>query len=85
MYLDFESGIRGGLSQVSTRYAKANNNYSKNYNKNAEDSYIMYYNANNLYGGAMSSHLPTKDFKYNNEQWTEEKILELKDDDDKGY
>ena len=40
----------------------------------------MYYDANNLYGGAMSSYLPTKDFKYSNEEWTEEKILELKDD-----
>ncbi|WP_428028763.1 hypothetical protein [Arcobacter sp.] len=45
----------------------------------------MYYDANNLYGGAMSSYLPTKDFKYSNEEWTKEKILKLKDDADKGY
>ena len=36
----------------------------KNYNKNAESSYFMYLDANNLYGWAMSQELPANRFKW---------------------
>ena len=48
--LIIEKGIRGGICQSTYRYAKANNRYMKNYNKNIEPSFIGYLDANNLYG-----------------------------------
>jgi hypothetical protein len=32
-----------------------------------ESNYIMYWDANNLYGWAMSQHLPYKDLKFDND------------------
>ena len=40
MLLMVEEGIRGGICHSIHRYAKANNKYMKNYNKNKESSYI---------------------------------------------
>ena len=37
----------------------------KNYNKNIESSYLMYLDANNLYGWAMFQKLPVNGFKWN--------------------
>ena len=64
MLLMVEKGIRGGICQAIHRYAKANNKYMKNYDKNIESSYIQYLDANNLYGWAMSQKLPGNDFKW---------------------
>ena len=57
MLLIVEERIRGGMCQVVYRYAKANNKYMKNYNKSIESSYLMYLDANNLHGWAMSQKL----------------------------
>ena len=63
MLLMIESGIRGGISQSIHKYAKANNKYMKNYNKSIISSYLMYLDANNLYGWAMCKKLPVNDFE----------------------
>ena len=85
MYEFCEQGIRGGLSQISKRYAQANNKYMTNYDETKEDSYIIYLDANNLYGHSMSQYLPISDFKWNNGQWTKEKIMAIGDEDKTGY
>ena len=64
MLLIVEKGTRGGICQAIHRYAKANNKYMKNYNKNIESSYLMYLDANNLYRWAMSQQLPVNGFKW---------------------
>ena len=64
MLLMTEKVIRGEVCQTTQRYAKANNEYIKNYNKNNESSYIEYLDANNLHGWAISQKLPAKGFKW---------------------
>ena len=69
MLLFFEKSIKGGISSVFHRYAKANNPYlSDSYDPSEETSYLMYLDANNLYGWAMSEPLPYGSFSWLSEQ-----------------
>ena len=87
MLLMVEEGIRDGICHSIHRYAKVNNKYMKDYDKNKEYSYIQYLDANNLHGWAMSQKLPVNDFKWiNNVSKINEKFIKNYDDDsDKGY
>ena len=64
MYMFFEKGIRGGMSKAVTRHFKANNKYLPNHDESKKSSFLMYLDANNLYGLAMVQKLPYSDFKW---------------------
>ncbi|GFW73971.1 uncharacterized protein TNCV_544951 [Trichonephila clavipes] len=85
MLLFIEKGVRGGISQCCNRYAIANNRYMSNFNPDYEIKYLMYLDANNLYGYAMSKYLPLKDFVWGDNNLTEQDILNLSDESDVGY
>ena len=46
MLLMVEKGIRGGICHAIHRYAKANDKYMKDYNKDEEESFLKYLDAN---------------------------------------
>ena len=60
----FEKCMRAGVSYISHRYGKANNKYLKSHEPNKEWKHIIYLDANNLYGYAMSKFFPTSVFKW---------------------
>ncbi|XP_071652904.1 uncharacterized protein [Temnothorax longispinosus] len=64
MVLFVERGIRGGLSQCSLRYVRANNRHVPTYDSSQPTTYLMYYDVNNLYGWAMSELLPYANFRW---------------------
>ena len=59
-----KKGIRRGMCHAIYRYAKSNNKFTKDYDKNKESSYIKYWDVNCLYDWAMSQTLPTNKFKW---------------------
>ena len=64
MFQFIKKGMHGGVSYITNRYGNTNNKYMKEYNEKALSKYIMYLDANNLYGWAMSQYLPTGNFKW---------------------
>ena len=74
MLLLVEKGKRGGMFHSIYRYAKANNKYMKDYDKNKESSYLQHWDANNLCGWAISQKLPVNNFEWikNTSQFNED-------------
>ena len=85
MFQFIEKGMRGGTSYIANRYGKANNRYMKTYDEKAPSKYIMYLDANNLYGWAMSQYLPTGGFKWlAKNQIDKINLAKYKEDSNKG-
>ena len=86
MHQFLECGMRGGISMITHRYAEANNSYLQNHDSEKPSVYIIYKDANNLYGETMSQYLPVGDFK-----WVSEKdvqtldVMRVDDEADIGY
>ena len=54
MLLMVEKGIRREICHAIHQYAKTNNKYMHNYDKNKISSYLKYWGVSNLYGWIMS-------------------------------
>ena len=59
VHLFLEKGMKGGISYIATRYSSCAPN---------KDKTIMYWDANNLYGWAMTEYLLVSDFKFLSEK-----------------
>ena len=87
MYNFVENSTRGGISIISIRHAQANNpSFPDTYDDNLPNQNLIYSDANNLYGWAMSQFLPTHGFRFlNQDEITALKLEDLCDDDGDGY
>ena len=85
MFQFIEKGLRGGISYIANCYGKANNKYMKEYDEKAPSKYIMYLDANNLYGWAMSQYLPTGGFRWMTQKQIDKiDLAKYKEDSEKG-
>ena len=62
--LMIEKGFSSGLCLSIHRYAKANNKYMRNYDKNKESSHLKYWNVNNLHDWEISQKLSVNGLKW---------------------
>ena len=87
MFLLCEKEIRGGMCQVKYKYAEANNKYIKNYDKNKKSSFLIYVDANNLYGWTMTKNLQVDGSKWVDDltMFTEDFIKAYDEESDIGY
>ena len=78
MLLMVEKGIRGGICHAIHSYAKANNKYMKDHDKNEESSYLKYWNVKKL---------PVNKFEWINDtsQFNEHFIKSYNEESNKGY
>ena len=72
MYTMIHQNIRGGVAMISNRRGTANNKYMKqHYNPSKPSKYLLYVDANNLYGWSMSQYLPDGGFEWLDEdEWS---------------
>ncbi len=86
MFSMIDSGIRGGISMISNRFAHANNPQVAGYDPTQPKTWIKGLDANNLYGWAMSQPLPISDFEWvTQEELGKIDWLSIKEADPKGY
>ena len=71
---------------ITKKHAVANNPLVEDFDASKPTNYLMYLDANNLYGWAMSQKLPEKEFDWMTEQQLENfDVNSIPDDADTGY
>ena len=64
IYLTIESGIRGGMSYVAQRYARANEPSLPDYRPDEPTSHLAYWDCNSLYATCQTYPLPVGNFRF---------------------
>ena len=86
LHLFMESGIRGGVAAISHRHARANNPLVEEYDDTQPTKHLIYWDANNLYGWAMSQSLPYAGLRWlTGEEIAQLDITSVAEDADDGY
>lgn len=85
MLMFVERGIRGGISQCSKRYCEANNKYLEDYDSSKKSIFLMYLDANNLYGYSMMQYLPECDYRWCYKEFSVSDIMNIPEDVTTGY
>ena len=83
-YLFIEKGLRGGISYIVKRYAKANNKNVNDYDSNKQSTFITYLGKNNLFGWAISEYLPYGEFEWL-KSVDELDVMSINEKNDVGY
>ena len=87
--LFLERGVRGGVSSIINRHSEANNSHlPDSYDPTMDSKYIIYLDANSLYGWAMSQPLPLRGFRFLTEREVEDfprRLMKLTENDKLGY
>ena len=91
IYLFLMDSIRGGITVCNKKFLHVNNKYTKKVHDECSDkkvmkkiktndlnNFIMYLDANNLYGYSMSQELPYKNFKWSNDLTLDPKNLQIR-------
>ena len=85
MYEMVEKGIRGGISMISRRYAKANDpRMGDAYDPSQPTTTLLYMDANSLYPGAMCEKLPVDQFEWEPQPELFD-VTQVPDDGEIGY
>lgn len=86
MVLMIEQGIRGGVSMISKKYAKANNPSVSDYDPFKPNTWLSYLDMNNFYGTSMPMPLPEIDFAWCTQDQVETlNVMHVPDDSETGY
>ena len=87
MYHFVENSIRGGISMISTHHAQANSpSFPDTYDPSLPNQNLIYLDANNLYGWAMSQSLLTHGLRFlQQDEISTLKLQELSDDAEDVY
>ena len=82
-----DKDIRGGVCNSIYQYAKANNKFMKDYDKNTEMSYVKYWDVNNLCVWAMLQKLPVYNFEWikDTSKFNEDFIKNYNEESYEGY
>ena len=87
MLLIVKEGIKGGICRSIYRYAKANNKYMKDYDKNKDSSYLQNWDVKTLCGWEISQKLLVNNFDCEKDtfQFNENFIKNCNEESDEGY